>query len=77
MMSSIAVIRVTKSRTGNFDVRACGARGFPGSRLQCSVGHIRSAVCAERSRDNNLRFLRQFHPNKIWNTLITITHLHR
>ena len=27
--------------------------------VQCSVGHIRFAVCAERSRDNNLR-LRQF-----------------
>ena len=24
-----------------------------------------------------LRFLRQFHPDKIWNTLITITYLHR
>ena len=45
--------------------------------VQCSVGHIRFAVCAERSRDNNLRFLRKFHPDKIWNTLITITYLHR
>ena len=45
--------------------------------VQCSVGHIRFAVCAERSRDNNLRFLRQFHPDKIWNTLIMITYLHR
>ena len=42
-----------------------------------SVGHIRFAVCAERSLDNNLRFLRKFHPDKIWNTLITITYLHR
>ena len=44
--------------------------------VQYSVGHIRFAVCAERSRDNNLRFLRQFHADKIWNTLITITYLH-
>ena len=43
----------------------------------CSVGHILFAVCAERSRDNNLRFLRKCHPDKIWNTLITITYLHR
>ena len=41
-----------------------------------SVGHIRFAVCAERSRDNSLRFLRKFHPDKIWNTVITITYLH-
>ena len=33
--------------------------------VQCSVGHIRFAVCAERSRDNSLRFLRKFHPDKI------------
>ena len=60
----IAVICVTKSRTGNYDFRACArARGSPV--VQCSVGHIRFAVCAERSRDNNLRFLRQFHPDKI------------
>ena len=73
----IAVICGTKSRTGNYDFRACArARGFPGSTF--SVGHIRFAVCAEaRSRDNSLRFLRQFHPDKIWNTLITITYLHR
>ena len=29
-----------------------------------SVGHIRKVVCAERSRDNSLRFLRKFHPDK-------------
>ena len=52
------------------------ARGVPPV-VQCSVGHIRSAVCAERSRDNNLRFLRKFHLDKISNTLITITYLHR
>ena len=45
--------------------------------VQCSVGNIRFAVCAERSRDNSLRFLRQFHPDKIGNTLITITYLHK
>ena len=72
----IAVIYVTKSRTGNYDFRACArARGSPV--VQGSVGHICFAVCAERSRDNNLRFLRKFHPDKIWNTLITITYLHR
>ena len=61
----IAMICVTKR----------SARGSPV--VQGSVGHIRFAVCAERSRDNSLRFLRQFHPDKIWNTLITITYLHR
>ena len=45
--------------------------------VQGSVGHIRFAMCAERSRDNRLRFLRKFQPDKIWNTLITITYLHR
>ena len=49
---------------------------FAGVRARV-VGHIRFAVCAERSRDNSLRFLRKFHPDKIWNTLITITYLHR
>ena len=38
----------------------------------CSVGHIRFAVCAERSRDNNLRFLRKCHLDKIWNTGLDI-----
>ena len=33
--------------------------------VQCSVGHIRFAVCAERSCDNSLRFLRKFHPDKM------------
>ena len=73
---NIAMICVTKSRTGNYYFRACArARGSPV--VQGSVGHIRFAVCAERSRDNSLRFLRKFHPDKIWNTLITITYLHR
>ena len=67
-ITSIAMIYVTKSRTGNYDFRACArARGFPGSTL--FGGHIRFAVCAERSRDNNLRFLRKCHPDKIWNIL--------
>ena len=43
--------------------------------VQGSVGYIRFAVCAERSRDNSLRFLRQFHSDKICNTLIMITYL--
>ena len=74
--SAIAMICVTKSRTVNYDFRACArARGSPV--VQGSVGHIRFAVCAERSRDNSLRFLRKFHPDKMWNTLITITYLHR
>ena len=73
---SIAVICVTKSRTGNYDFRACAcARGFPGSTVFGRTHTLR--LCTERSRDNNLRFLRQFHPDKIWNTLITITYLHR
>ena len=72
---AIAMIDVTKSRTGNYDFCACAhARVSPVGRY--SVGHIRFAVCAERSRDKNLRFLRKFHPDKIWNTLITITYLH-
>ena len=74
-IAKIAVIDVTKSRTGNYDFCACvRARGFPGRTL---FGRIRFAVCAERSLDNNLRFLRKCHPDKIWNTLITITYLHR
>ena len=55
------MICFTKSRTGNYDLHARGVSPV----VQCSVGHIRFAVCAERSRDNNLRFLRQFHPDKI------------
>ena len=51
----IAVICVTKSRTGDYDFRACArARGFRGSTF--SVGRIRFAVCAERSRDKTSVF---------------------
>ena len=66
----------TKSRTGNYDFRTC-ARAEVSPVVQGSVGHIRFAVCAERSRDNSLRFLRKCHPDKMWNTLIKITYLHR
>ena len=59
------MICVTKSRTGNYDFRAC-ARARCSPVVHCSVGHTRFAVCAER-------FLRKFHPDKMWNTLITIT----
>ena len=53
--SPIAVICVTKSRTGDYDFRACArARGFRGSTF--SVGRIRFAVCAERSRDKTCVF---------------------
>ena len=52
---TIAVICVTKSRTGDYDFRACArARGFRGSTF--SVGRIRFAVCAERSRDKTCVF---------------------
>ena len=51
----IAVICVTKSRTGDYDFRACArARGFRGSTF--SVGRICFAVCAERSRDKTCVF---------------------
>ena len=53
----IAVICVTKSRTGDYDFRACArarARGFRGSTF--SVGRIRFAVCAELSRDKTCVF---------------------
>ena len=51
----IAVICVTKSRTEDYDFRACArARGFRGSTF--SVGRIRFAVCAERSRDKTCVF---------------------
>ena len=73
-MFLIAMICVTKSRTGNYDFRAC-ARARVSPVVQGSVGHIRFAVCAERSRDNILGFLRKFHPDKIWNTLSTIPYL--
>ena len=54
-MATIAVICVTKSRTGDYDFRACArARGFRGSTF--SVGRIRFAVCAERSRDKTCVF---------------------
>ena len=62
---TIAMICVTKSRTGNYDFRACARARGVSPVVQCSVGHIRFAVCAERSRDNSLRFLRKFHPDKI------------
>ena len=55
LLSLIAVICVTKSRTGDYDFRACArARGFRGSTF--SVGRIRFAVCAERSRDKTCVF---------------------
>ena len=54
-VGAIAVICVTKSRTGDYDFRACArARGFRGSTF--SVGRIRFAVCAERSRDKTCVF---------------------
>ena len=46
-----------QSRTGDYDFRACArarARGFRGSTF--SVGRIRFAVCAERSRDKTCVF---------------------
>ena len=52
------MICVTKSRTRNYDFTVSPV-------VQGSVGHIRVAVCAERSRDNSLRFLRKFHPDKM------------
>ena len=49
------LICVTKSRTGDYDFRACArARGFRGSTF--SVGRIHFAVCAERSRDKTCVF---------------------
>ena len=55
LFECIAVICVTKSRTGDYDFRACArARGFRGSTF--SVGRIRFAVCAERSRDKTCVF---------------------
>ena len=61
------MICVTKSRTGNYDFRACArARGFPGStRFGRTHTLRRVGVCAERSRDNSLRFLRKFPPDKM------------
>ena len=51
----IAVICVTKNRTGDYDFRACArARGFRGSTF--SAGRICFAVCAERSRDKTCVF---------------------
>ena len=53
--NSIAVICVTKNRTGDYDFRACArARGFRGSTF--SAGRICFAVCAERSRDKTCVF---------------------
>ena len=72
----IALLKVEQEITTFARVRARGVSPV----VQCSVGHIgglRFAVCAERSHDNSLRFLRKFHPDQIWNTLITITYLHR
>ena len=70
-----AVLQEGKINNRNVIAMNCvtksSARGFPGSTM------FGLAVCAERSRDNGLRFLRKFHPEKIWNTLITITYLHR
>ena len=55
LLYGIAVICVTKSRTGDYDFRACArARGFRGSTF--SVERIRFAVCAERSRDKTCVF---------------------
>ena len=51
----IAVICVTKNRTGDYDFRACArARGFRGSTF--SAGRICFAVSAERSRDKTCVF---------------------
>ena len=44
------MICVTKSRTGDYDFRACArARGFRGSTF--SVGRIRFAVCDHGGQD--------------------------
>ena len=46
----IAVIYVTKSRTGNYDFRACArARGFPGSTLFGRT-HMLHRVCRAITR---------------------------
>ena len=58
-LRTIAVICVTKSRTGDYNFRACArARGFRGSTFL--VGRIRFAVCAERSRDKTCVFYENF-----------------
>ena len=47
--------RAMKPGPGDYDFRACArARGFRGSTF--SVGRIRFAVCAERSRDKTCVF---------------------
>ena len=47
---TIAVIYVTKSRTGNYDFRACArARGFPGSTLFGRT-HMLRRVCRAITR---------------------------
>ena len=49
-LSTIAVIYVTKSRTGNYDFRACArARGFPGSTLFGRT-HMLRRVCRAITR---------------------------
>ena len=56
-LNSIAMICVTKSRTGNYDFRACArARGFPSSSLQCLVGHTLRRVC-RAIRDNSYKMM--------------------
>ena len=65
MQSYIAMICVTKSRTGNYEFHTCArTRVFPGS-TRFGRTHVCFAVYAERSRDNSLRFLRKFHPDKM------------
>ena len=62
--SSVAMICVTKGRTGNYDFRACArARGFPGS-TRFGRTHTLRRVC-RAIRDNSLRFLRKLHPDKM------------
>ena len=74
VQAAIAMICVTKSRTGNYDFRACArARDFPGS-TRFGRTHTLRRVCRAITQ---LAFLRKFHPDKIWNTLITITYLNR
>ena len=58
--SSIAVICVTKSRTGDYDFRACArARGFRGSTF--SIGRIRFAV-VQSDHAIKLAFSRKISP---------------
>ena len=58
-IGAIAVIDVTKSRTGNYDFCACArARGFPGRTLFGRT-HTLRRVCRAITR------LRKCHPDKI------------